>query len=116
LLSNSLKYAREGVKPTIKITCVKVKGKNFNHLVAVHEDMSYYKISVIDNGIGFEAQYSEKIFVIFQRLHNRNEYEGTGIGLAICRRVMNNHNGFIFAKSTPYEGSTFDLYFPITTA
>ncbi|MES2517438.1 MAG: CHASE3 domain-containing protein [Bacteroidota bacterium] len=115
LISNSLKYAREGVTPIININCLQVKGKTFKDLAPVNEETLYYKISFTDNGIGFENKYAEKIFIIFQRLHNRNEYQGTGIGLAICKRILNNHSGFIFAKSEPYEGTTFDIYFPIAS-
>lgn len=115
LINNSLKYSLKGVNPQISIEYSEVKAKQIENVPFINENQTFHKISVIDNGIGFESQYVEKIFVIFQRLHNRGEFQGNGIGLAICKRVMSNHNGFIFAKSKPYEGATFDVYFPTTT-
>ncbi|QMW07094.1 hypothetical protein H3H32_26475 [Spirosoma foliorum] len=68
--------------------------------------------SVCDNGIGFDEKYADQIFRVFQRLHGKNEYGGTGIGLAICQQVVNNHNGAITATSKPGEGTTFRVYLP----
>ena len=73
---------------------------------------SYYCIFITDNGIGFEAEYLNQIFVIFQRLHGRAEYEGTGIGLAICKRIVENHEGFITAESSLGNGATFIIGLP----
>ncbi|PWK25167.1 phospho-acceptor domain-containing protein [Arcicella aurantiaca] len=115
LISNSLKYALQGVKPEISIKYSEVNAKHIPNIAQSKDNILFHKISIIDNGIGFESQYVEKIFIIFQRLHNRGEFQGNGIGLAICKRVMANHHGFIFAKSKPYEGATFDIYFPATT-
>ena len=74
--------------------------------------VDYYHISFADNGIGFEPEYSRKIFEVFQRLHNRTEYGGTGIGLAICKKIIENHNGVIMADSQPNQGATFHVYLP----
>jgi light-regulated signal transduction histidine kinase (bacteriophytochrome) len=115
LISNSLKYSLQGVKPEISIKYTEVNAKQVPNIAQNKDNNLFHKISIIDNGIGFESQYVEKIFIIFQRLHNRGEFQGNGIGLAICKRVMANHHGFIFAKSKPYEGATFDIYFPATT-
>ena len=70
-------------------------------------------ITFSDNGIGFDEQYSEKIFSIFQRLHSKEEYPGTGIGLTICRKIAENHQGFITASSKTNEGATFCIYLPV---
>src|SRR5690606_42160464 len=72
----------------------------------------YHKISVIDNGIGFEVKYAEKIFEVFQRLHQKTEYSGTGIGLAICKKIVENHNGYIFATAKLGTGAQFIIYLP----
>lgn len=112
LLSNALKFTAEGRTPVVDITYRLVKGAEINGVEDLRKDFDYHKIIVSDNGIGFEEEYAEKIFVIFQRLHGRNHYEGTGVGLAICRRIMTNHNGFIFAESQLGEGTKFILYFP----
>lgn len=73
---------------------------------------NYWQITVQDNGIGFDSQYKEKIFTIFQRLHGRHEYKGTGIGLAICDRIAENHYGNIVAESQLGSGSVFTILFP----
>ncbi len=101
LISNSIKFSRDGVPPEVSISAV-VDEKN-NRVV----------ISVIDNGIGFEPEYSDKIFGMFQRLHGRSEFEGTGIGLAICKRIVERHGGSIKASSRVGEGSVFDIKLPL---
>ena len=112
LLSNSLKFIRSDVKPKITIThkyLSPVEVKSYNMAKA----SKYLQISFKDNGIGFDKQFAEKIFTIFQRLHSRSEYEGTGIGLAICRRITENHGGTIMAKGEPNKGSIFTIIIPI---
>ncbi len=99
LAGNALKFHRPNVPALVKIDAV-VSG-------------SRCRIIVEDNGIGFEEKYSERIFTMFERLHGRGQYEGTGIGLAICRRIAERHSGTIEAHSTPGEGSTFIVTLPL---
>lgn len=98
LLSNSLKYAKPNTIPKIAIE--------------YQEDLDNFYITVSDNGIGFDNKYKEQIFVIFKRLHGRSEYDGTGIGLSICEKIMTNHLGEINAESIQGEGAIFNLKFP----
>jgi len=74
--------------------------------------LTYQYLSFADNGIGFDPQFKDRIFQVFQRLHNRSAYEGTGIGLAICKKIVDNHKGFIDAIGNPGVGSTFIIYLP----
>jgi len=105
LISNALKYSKDGERPVIKIH------SNSNGPSA--EGYKYCRIFIEDNGIGFEQKYSEQIFNMFTRLHNHNEYEGTGIGLALCKKIVEDHKGFISAKSKVNEGSTFIVSLPL---
>jgi PAS domain S-box-containing protein len=111
LISNSLKFARKDVPPVINVNCKIDKGKFLSNDKLLPE-IEYCHISIVDNGIGFDANYKDKIFEIFQRLHGREEYMGTGIGLAIVKKIVENHNGFITATGEPNQGATFDIYIP----
>jgi PAS domain S-box-containing protein len=113
LISNALKYTNAGVAPRIRITSSTVKGKDIPGANAIEEN-TYLRIAVADNGIGFEEKYSAKIFELFQRLHSRNVYSGTGIGLALCKKIVQHMNGFIMAESNPGKGSIFTFYLPAT--
>lgn len=110
LLSNSIKYSRSGVNPIIDITSELVDCREVPRFTGDAD--RFYKITFSDNGIGFDQQYAEKIFTLFYRLHSNKEYTGTGIGLAICRIIVDNHKGYIQAFGKQGEGSTFIIYLP----
>ncbi|HZV70721.1 MAG TPA: PAS domain S-box protein [Saprospiraceae bacterium] len=111
LVSNALKFSKSGTSPVIKIKGEIKEGRKFNHQ-ELSPQKRYCHISVTDNGIGFEQQYSEKIFEVFQRLHGKAEYDGTGIGLSIVKKIVENHDGIITASSELNEGASFDIYIP----
>ncbi len=112
LISNSIKFARADPPLIIKIDCEEVIGKDTG-IETLSGEKQYCHIRFADNGIGFDPQYSEKIFEVFQRLHSKEEYSGTGIGLAIVKKIIENHNGTILANSLIIEGATFDIYIPV---
>lgn len=113
LLGNALKYSKPGMPPEIHIHCNIVLGRHTGlHLSPEELQQSFYSIEVHDKGIGFEQKDAERIFNVFQRLHGNTEYRGTGVGLAIARKVAQNHNGYIKAESAPGKGSTFKVYLP----
>lgn len=111
LITNALKYSAPDRTPVINIESTIVKGSQVPHNKADNES-KYYKISVLDNGMGFEQEYAEKIFTLFQRLHDKQSFSGTGIGLAICKKIAETHMGFINAKGDPGKGSAFIVYLP----
>lgn len=112
LVSNALKFAKENVPPTITILSETVPGITISNPNAVPEK-DYLHIWIADNGIGFSPQYASRIFEVFQRLHGKGEYEGTGIGLAICMKIAENHKAILNASSNPGEGAVFNIYFPL---
>jgi PAS domain S-box-containing protein len=111
LIGNALKYSKPGEAPRIQIHAQQVRGSAIGDPGADMHRL-YHKISLSDNGIGFEQQYASKIFEVFQRLHGKESYSGTGIGLAICKKIVENHNGFITASGQPGAGATFNIYLP----
>ncbi|MBC8153135.1 MAG: PAS domain-containing protein, partial [Bacteroidetes bacterium] len=112
LLSNALKFSRPGLAPTIRIDCRLARGHEFDIVPDVESRRRFYCLDVIDNGIGFEPKHAERIFQVFQRLHTRSQYAGTGIGLAIVQKVVDNHKGYILAESQPGRGTTFRILLP----
>ncbi|GAB3553869.1 PAS domain-containing sensor histidine kinase [Spirosoma fluminis] len=115
LISNSLKFVQTGraERPKITITVKRVIGHQTTITVLPADlDREFHLIEVADNGIGFEPHHAERIFQVFQRLHSRSEYQGTGIGLAIVQKVVENHQGYIAAEGRPGEGATFRVFLP----
>ncbi|MEO8254237.1 MAG: response regulator [Flavobacterium sp.] len=112
LIGNSLKFTKPNVAPIITISSEIIASKSFESEVA--EDGKFCRIEVKDNGIGFDENYIDRIFLIFQSLNDRSTYEGTGIGLAIAKKIIEKHNGIITAKSVLNEGATFIIILPLT--
>jgi two-component system, chemotaxis family, CheB/CheR fusion protein len=112
LISNALKFSNPQVPPHIKIMSRNVEYEKLN-VEGLPPQKEYCHISVADNGIGFEKEFSNKIFEVFQKLHGREEYTGTGIGLAIVKKIVNNHNGIVTATGELNKGATFDIYLPV---
>ncbi|AQG78580.1 sensor histidine kinase [Spirosoma montaniterrae] len=115
LLSNALKFTKPNLPPFIRITCEIKQSQALQTLAPTLTSGDYCCIVISDNGIGFDAQYSERIFQLFHRLHTRSAFAGTGIGLSIVKKVVDNHNGFIKADGFPGEGATFTVLLPTNT-
>jgi signal transduction histidine kinase len=111
LIANALKFSKKEAPPQISVRHAFVSSveSEDKHL---HAAGQYLQIYVSDNGIGFDKEASERIFGLFQRLHGKSAYEGSGIGLAICRKIAENHGGIITAASEPGNGSTFTITLP----
>jgi light-regulated signal transduction histidine kinase (bacteriophytochrome) len=112
LISNALKFSRPDLPSHIIIKSRIVKGNKLDN-EKLSPEKDYCHITVKDNGIGFEPHFSQRIFEVFQKLHSKEEYAGTGIGLAIVKKIIENHNGMITATSELKKGATFDIYIPI---
>ena len=111
ILANAIKFRKPGAAPQVRISSEKVAEKEKSDR-GLQADLNYFKIRISDSGIGFEQEYALKIFQIFQRLHGKAEYPGTGIGLAICKKIVDNHNGVLFAESSPGQGAEFTIILP----
>jgi len=114
LISNALKFTKPSIPPVIKINSRALTAEEAAEYKGLQPDLKYHEIIVADNGIGIEPEFAEQIFEIFQRLNDREEFPGTGIGLALCRKIVNNHNGMIFARSLGNEGTAFYIILPVT--
>ena len=112
LISNSLKFCKDACIPQVSISAEVLKGFQIPGSNADQYDNTFYRIYVKDNGIGFDPKYAEDIFVVFKRLHSYHEFEGTGIGLSICKKIVEKHKGSITAESQPDQGSTFVITLP----
>jgi len=112
IVSNAIKFSREGIPPLIQISATRIASKAFDSKEAA--EGPFAKFSIRDNGIGFESRYLQNIFVLFERLHSKDVYEGTGIGLAITKKIVEKHRGIITAESEPGTGSCFIFILPVS--
>lgn len=113
LIGNALKFSKKNIPPIIKISSRILSAQETIKFPTLNPHLNYCEIILEDNGIGFSKQYSQKIFNIFQRLHSNHEYAGTGIGLSICKKIIEKHKGEIFAAAIENEGATFQIILPI---
>lgn len=111
LISNSLKFAE--ADPQINITAQIASPEEIQEHARLNDEKTYIELIFKDNGIGFEQQHADQIFIIFQRLNNQRVYSGTGIGLALCKKIVDHHDGIITAKSEPGQGATFTILLPV---
>ena len=109
---NAIKFTKEGDTPKINITSRLLKQDELEAMDRLDHNLSYYELLISDNGIGFNQQYARKIFGMFKRLNDKTAYPGSGIGLALCDKVVTNHNGKIFATSEEGKGTTFHIILP----
>jgi signal transduction histidine kinase len=112
LIGNALKFSKPGIAPHIVICSTVINGSSLNNPLFL-PNKEYCHITVADNGIGFDSKFKERIFEVFQKLHGNEEFEGTGIGLAIVKKIVENHGGLITATSELNNGAKFDIYIPI---
>jgi light-regulated signal transduction histidine kinase (bacteriophytochrome) len=113
LITNALKFSKPHVAPQITVSSQRVTDAVFPEEIKLDANQKYVQINVGDNGIGFRQEYAVQIFSLFKRLHRRSEYEGTGIGLALCKKIAENHRGHIWAESQPDEGTIFKILLPV---
>ncbi len=113
LIGNALKFSRQGVPPVVTIACRSLTSQELEPYEKLNPRLPHCKITVSDNGIGFNPAFGQKIFGLFQRLHHQQQYEGTGIGLSLCQRIVFNHQGEIWAEAEEGKGATFYLILPI---
>lgn len=113
LLTNAVKYAKHDVPLRIKILERKAAHPDYIAFPVLDQLVSYTRITVADNGVGFQSHFSEKVFTIFQRLYNKESAHGTGIGLAICKKIVHQHNGHMYAEAIENEGASFHIFLPL---
>jgi light-regulated signal transduction histidine kinase (bacteriophytochrome) len=114
LIGNALKYSKQNVQSEIRISSSVVKGNEIkSKLPDDAGEKAFHLITVSDNGVGFDQMHADKIFKVFTRLHADEQYRGSGIGLSIVKKVVESHNGFVWAESEPQRGSVFSLLFPV---
>lgn len=111
IINNAIKFRKAGITPEITID-TELLSQKAKLPYKLPKNEAYYKIKVCDNGIGFDEEYAERIFKVFQRLHGKSEYPGSGIGLAICKKILEHHNGIIYAENIPHKGACFIFIIP----
>jgi len=112
LLNNAIKFRKKNEPPVITISSEELKNRTNGTPARMRRSITYHRIVVADNGIGFDAKYADEIFQVFKRLHSYHEYEGTGVGLSICKKIVDKHSGHITAESEPGKGSSFIIELP----
>ncbi|HXB93827.1 MAG TPA: ATP-binding protein, partial [Puia sp.] len=112
LLSNALKFTRPDTPPVVRLESTRIGERSFD--ACPDPDGGYYRFSISDNGIGFEEKFADNVFKLFQRLHSKDRFEGTGIGLAVTKKIIERHNGLITVHSSENNGSRFDWILPAT--
>jgi len=112
LINNALKFRKKTVAPEIYISSEKITAAEIATLPQSRNGNNFYRITVNDNGIGFDNKYADEIFMLFKRLHSQHEFEGTGVGLSICKKIVEKHNGSLMAVSEPQKGSSFIITLP----
>ena len=117
LLSNALKFQASGTRPVVEVTVNQTSPPAMppeSASLLGSDETLFWEIRIVDNGIGFDEQHRERIFQLFGRLHGHSQFEGTGIGLALCKQIVEQHHGFITARSQPGAGATFSVYLPVS--
>jgi two-component system CheB/CheR fusion protein len=114
LIGNAIKFSKDGIAPVITITSKMLTVEEMAKHANVNPKYAYFEIGVKDNGIGFDQRYENQLFLAFHRLHSQEKYEGTGIGLALCKNIVSNHHGEISATSKENEGALFTVILPLT--
>lgn len=114
LLNNALKFSSKETNPIIHISCRLLTRDELDFDETSGKNTAYCELVFNDNGMGFKQEYAEHIFGLFRRLNHKQEYPGSGIGLSLCRKVVANHNGKIFAKSRENNGASFFIILPLT--
>lgn len=114
LISNAIKFSKNRIAPVITITCKMLKVEEMAKFANINPQYEYFEIRIKDNGIGFNQQMEKQLFLVFTRLHSQEKYAGTGIGLALCKKIVANHQGEISATSKENEGALFRIILPLT--
>lgn len=113
LISNAIKFRKKDVTPVVTVHAEKMSRDEVAHINPANNGTLFYKITITDNGIGFDNKYADEIFMVFKRLHSYHEFEGTGVGLSICKKIIDKHKGFIHASSVADKGSKFVIGLPL---